>query len=197
MAALRIVPSGFAIPLPAMSGAEPWIGSYSACPVAQRCAGEEPQRARQHRRFVGQDVAEHVLGDDHVEGLRGGHEAHRARIDELVLDADARRLGRYLVRDLSPEARRLEHVGLVDRGDELATRGGQAHRETDDAADLLVVVLKRIDGACALADLLAEARLSEVQPSRQLAHEENVDPFHALGLERRARHERRVNAYRT
>jgi hypothetical protein len=28
MAALRIVPIGLAIPFPAMSGAEPWIGSY-------------------------------------------------------------------------------------------------------------------------------------------------------------------------
>ena len=28
MAALRIVPIGLAMPLPAMSGAEPWIGSY-------------------------------------------------------------------------------------------------------------------------------------------------------------------------
>lgn len=29
MAALRIVPMGLAIPWPAMSGAEPWMGSYS------------------------------------------------------------------------------------------------------------------------------------------------------------------------
>lgn len=29
MAALRIVPIGFAMFFPAMSGAEPWIGSYS------------------------------------------------------------------------------------------------------------------------------------------------------------------------
>ena len=28
MAALKIVPIGFAIPLPAISGAEPWMGSY-------------------------------------------------------------------------------------------------------------------------------------------------------------------------
>lgn len=29
MAALRIVPTGLAMPWPAISGAEPWIGSYS------------------------------------------------------------------------------------------------------------------------------------------------------------------------
>ena len=32
MAAARIVASGLAIPLPAMSGAEPWIGSYKPGP---------------------------------------------------------------------------------------------------------------------------------------------------------------------
>ena len=39
--------------------------------VAERRAREEPERPGEHGRFVGEDVAEHVLGDDHVERPRG------------------------------------------------------------------------------------------------------------------------------
>ena len=34
MAADRMVASGLAMPWPAMSGAEPWLGSYRPCPPA-------------------------------------------------------------------------------------------------------------------------------------------------------------------
>ncbi len=68
IAALRIVPSGFAMPLPAMSGAEPWIGSYRpSVPSPSEALGQQAERAGEHRGLVRQDVAEHVLGDDHVE----------------------------------------------------------------------------------------------------------------------------------
>ena len=38
MAAERMVASGLATPLPAMSGAAPWIGSYSPLPLASSAA---------------------------------------------------------------------------------------------------------------------------------------------------------------
>ena len=39
-------------------------------PVAERGRGQQAQRARQHRRLVAQDVAEQVLGEQHVERRR-------------------------------------------------------------------------------------------------------------------------------
>jgi hypothetical protein len=54
-----------------MSGALPWLGSYKAlAALVQRRRRQHADRAGQHRRLVGQDVAEHVAGDDHVEALR-------------------------------------------------------------------------------------------------------------------------------
>jgi hypothetical protein len=45
---------------------------------------QQAQRAGQHRGLVGEDVAEHVLGDDHVEGARLGDQVHGHGIHQLV-----------------------------------------------------------------------------------------------------------------
>ena len=73
IAADRIVPIGFARSWPAMSGAEPWIGSYRpnvpcvVCRSPSEADGSMPEAPGEHGRLVRQDVAEQVLGDDHVE----------------------------------------------------------------------------------------------------------------------------------
>ena len=51
-----------------------------------------PERAGEHRRLVGEDVAEHVLGDDHLEVARRGDQLHRGGVDEQVLELDVREL---------------------------------------------------------------------------------------------------------
>ena len=64
---------GFAMPRPAMSGADPWIGSNidGAAPLGIEVgAGGEAEAAREGGPEVGQDVAEQVGPDDDVEGLR-------------------------------------------------------------------------------------------------------------------------------
>ena len=92
-AADRIIPSGLAIPWPAMSGAVPWTGSNRPGPTPPKDGGRQhAQRAGEHRRLVGQDVAEHVLGDDHLEVARGGDQPHRGGVDEQVLELDVREL---------------------------------------------------------------------------------------------------------
>src|SRR4028119_545164 len=97
----RTIASGLAAPEPAMSGAEPWTGSKTpgspppprAAPgggragrgleaprlalPAERGARQHPDRAGDHRGDVAEDVAEHVLRDEHVEVGRGGHAAPR------------------------------------------------------------------------------------------------------------------------
>ena len=62
-----------------------------------------------------QDVAEHVLGQDHLEVPRGGDQPHRGVVDQQVLELDVRELACvHLADDLAPQAAGLEHVGLVD-----------------------------------------------------------------------------------
>ncbi len=51
---------------------------------------QHPEAPGEDRGLIGQDVAEQVLGHDHVE-LGGLHdEEHRARVDELMVDLDVR-----------------------------------------------------------------------------------------------------------
>ncbi len=104
--ALQTAPHGFAMPWPAMSGAEPCTGSKSAGHAA---AGAEV-RARRHAHAalqrgaeVGEDVAEEIRGDDDVEAVGPQHHARRERIHEHVLVADVRIARGDLGGDLVPE----------------------------------------------------------------------------------------------
>ncbi len=55
--------------------------------LAERRGRQHAQRAGQHRRLVGQDVAEHVLGDDDVEARGVGDEPHRAESTSMCSSA--------------------------------------------------------------------------------------------------------------
>ena len=87
----RIAAVGSAFCWPAMSGAEPCTGSNMEGVV--RSGLTLPRRgqadaAGDRGGEVGDDVAEEVVGDDHVEAGRvGGHEDHR-RVDVQVVDGD-------------------------------------------------------------------------------------------------------------
>ena len=50
--------------------------------------GQHPQRPGQHRRLVAEDVAEEVLGDDHVEVGGARDELHRRVVDQQVVELD-------------------------------------------------------------------------------------------------------------
>ena len=87
-----------------------------------------------------------------------------------------------VVGDLAPQARAVEHVGLVDGGDLALARRGQAEGELDDAAYLEIVVLEGVDGALAAWGLFAAA-LTEVEAPGQLTNDDEVDVREALRLE--------------
>ena len=104
-------------------------------PAPERGAREHPDRAGQHRGLVGEDVAEQVLGEDHVEVARRGDELHRGVVDEHVLELDVRELLRvHAHHRLAPQPAGLQHVGLVDARDARA-RGAEA--DAGDPLDLL------------------------------------------------------------
>jgi hypothetical protein len=88
---------------------------------------QHSQRAGEHRRLVAEDVAEEVLGDDHVEVGRARDQLHRRVVDQQVVEGDVRVVRGYAADHLAPESRCLQHVCLVDRGDaRLAARAGGA-----------------------------------------------------------------------
>ena len=202
IAAERIVPIGLATSWPAMSGAEPWIGSYSPnVPCAVRRSpsdadGSIPSEPGQHRRLVGQDVAEEVLGDDDVEVGRPPDEQHRARVDELV--AERRRPGsRGATSSATVRHRRDVARTLALSTDVTCLRrvARELEREPDDPPRPRPPSTGSVSSAARVAGRARRlAPLAEVDAAGQLADDEHVDAGQQLRPERRGRDERRMDA---
>ena len=114
----QIWPIGLAMPLPAMSGAEPCTGSNidgnsrsglrladGAMPIVPVTAGPE----------VGEDVAEQVRADDDVEPVGVQHEVRGEDVDVVLVGPDVR-----ILRGHRPEA-----LVPVRHGDRDAVRLGR------------------------------------------------------------------------
>jgi hypothetical protein len=84
-----------------MSGAEPCTASKIAASLPMFPPGASPRPAHQPGDLVGEDVAEHVLGDDHVEAVGVHHQQHRGRVDDPVLELDAALVLRAISRPMS------------------------------------------------------------------------------------------------
>ena len=91
-----IAARGSACPVPAMSGAEPWTGSNSDGPVRaglRLADAGSPDAAGDRATEVGEDVAEQVVGDDHVVATRVLHEVDARGVDVVVRGGDVGVLG--------------------------------------------------------------------------------------------------------
>ena len=144
-------PPGSRCPRPAMSGAEPCTGSKMPGPAVAEARRRREAEAAGHRGGeVGEDVAEHVLGDERRRTARARARAASPRCRR----ACARRStsgysGASLVDDAPPQPRRLEHVRLVDRREPAAARRARARtpRRTIRSTCARVVLAGVEDGA--------------------------------------------------
>ena len=139
--------------------------------VAEARRGREPEAAAHAGRDVGEDVAERVLGQDHVEPLRALDELHSRRVDEHVLELDVRIVGRDAHHRLAPEPRGLEHVRLVHGGDVRPPRSGELERAPRDPLDRLRRVLAGVEGRA----VRTPAAGAVVEAADELADDQQVD----------------------
>ena len=146
---------------------------------------QQPDRSGKNRRFVSQNIAEHILGHDHVELGRPLDEHHRHRIDQNVLELNIWIGGPNFGHDLAPQSRRFDNVRFVDRGDLRATRSGQIERKPRDPVDLMLAVNERVQRRAAAPLEPLPPRPAKIQTAGQLAHNHHVDAGHDLGLNRR------------
>ena len=137
MAALRMVASGLATPLPAIWGTcRNWAALVLVAGRRQHADG-----TGEHGSFVAQDVAKHVAGDDHVEGLGRFRQLHGGVGHVHVGALDARATGAHFVMYL-PDGH--QHVGLVDMGD-LRRAGARPGNGDQRCADLLFAVAHGVE----------------------------------------------------
>ncbi len=126
---------GFAIPCPAMSGAEPWTASNTAPCSPIFAAGCEAEPADQTGAEVGDDVAVEIFQHQHVELLGPHHELHAAVVDDLVVRLDVGIILRDVVEAFEEQAvGELHYVRLVNGGDLFAAVGfGEFEAVSGDA----------------------------------------------------------------
>ena len=162
---------------------------------AERGRRQHAERARHHRGFVGQNVAEQIVGDDDVELLRVADQLHCAVVGQDVLELDVRSVGlvRSPVTTSLPQHACAHDVVLLGRMDLVAALARQIEGDLGDALDFVRRVDLRIDGAAfAVFERHDFLRLAEIDAARQLAHDHDVEAFDQLALQARGVGERRI-----
>ncbi len=124
-----------------MSGAEPCDGSYRPLfLLVQRGRRQHADRTGQHRGLIGQDVAEHVAGDHHVELLGRLDQLHRGIVDQHVAKLDIRVILAHLDHHIAPQLGAFEHVHLVHRAQLFVAFPGRLESDMADTADFRLAV---------------------------------------------------------
>ena len=159
---------------------------------------QHPERPGQHRRLVAEDVAEEVLGDDHVEVRRARDELHRRVVDQEVVELDVGVVARPPGSTVSRHRREVSSTFAlsteVTRAPAGAPRpaGGRRRRRHGRSARSRRPSTRR----SSWRGLAVAAAVAEVDPAGQLAHHEQVGagdpllPQRAGGDQRRARADR-------
>ena len=150
-------------------------------PHARR--GEHAQRTADDAGLVGEDVAEHVFGDDDIEISRLADDLHGSVVHEHIVHRHLGILPGYPLGRFTPQTRGFQHVGLVDDCQFAAARHGQPKRHVQDPFDLRDRVGAGVEGARAL--LVAALRTAEVDAAREFAHADEIRAADHLRLERR------------
>ncbi len=98
-----------------------------------RSGREEAHGTGEHCAFVGEDVAEEVRAEEHVEFTRALEELHGSVIHVEVFEGEFRVVLDDFVHDFAPEHARGEHVGLIDRSYLLVAEHSGVESEASDA----------------------------------------------------------------
>ena len=105
-----MVANGFATPCPAISGAEPWLGSYRPCPDEFKDA----DGACQHSGLVRQNISKRIPRHNDVELTRVSHQMHGRIVYIHVRKLDIRIVSSHFNNKVAPKLRGFQYIGLVD-----------------------------------------------------------------------------------
>ena len=142
----------------------------------------ETDRASDHRRLIGEDVAKQIARHNHIELCRTHGKLHGTVVHIEMIKRHIRILRRERRHRAPPEARGRKHVRLVHRGNFSAAQACRLERETCDALHLGNGVVLHVPGAFCAVHLLGLAFLSEVDAADQLTHDDEVDAAHEFRL---------------
>ena len=150
----------------------------------------ETDRAADHRRLIRENITEEIARHDDIELCRAHGKLHGAVIDVEMIELHIRIVLCQSRHRTSPEARRCQHVRLVHRRDLGASETRRLKRKARDTLYLGHGVVLHIPCALHTVHMLALALLAEVNAADQLAHNDEIDTAHEIGLQRRVLDER-------
>ena len=152
--------------------------------VAQAGGRDHADGTGDHGSLVGQDVAEHVLGDDDVELGRILHDLHGAVVHEHLAVFHVGVLGLQAVHHTAPQAAGVQHVCLVHAAQLLAALLGGLKADAADALDLVLGVGHGVDGLLLAVFQRVSLVIAEVHAADELTHDDEVDALrHDLRLQ--------------
>ena len=170
---------GFALFWPAMSGAEPCTGSNMEGELADGvnvAAGRVADTAGNRAGQVSDDVAEEVIGHDHVEAGGIGDHEDGGRVNVQVVGLDLGEFGRDFGEVAVVEAAGVgEHVGLVHEGDLLAAGGGKLESVADQALHSVCGVEGDLGSDFVRGALANHSAVADVGAFGALTHDYEVD----------------------
>src|SRR5580704_3434849 len=136
--------------------------------------GQQAQRAYYSAGLVGENVAEHVLGEEHIEIFGALDQRHGGGIYVHVRELDAGIILGAAGYDFSPQAGTLQHIGFVDGENFLAALGCEVEGYASDALDGGFAVRHGVRGYAGTGRAGDGTRFSEIEPSEQLADDHDV-----------------------
>ena len=145
--------------------------------LAQRGGRYHTDAAGDLAGLIGENIAEHVLGDDHVE--LGGifADLHGAVVHEHLAVFHFGVFGGQAMHHRTPQTAGIQHVGLVHTGELLAAFHGRLKADATDPLDLMLRIGHGIHGHL-LAVFLVGLVLPEINTADEFPHHDEVD---ALG----------------
>ena len=106
---------------------------------------------------------------------------------------DLRIFFRNITDDFAPQTAGLQHVFLIDRTQFFAALHGGLEADLGDAADFRLGVEHGVVALALAARIVAPtARLAEINVAGQLADDQQIQPRHDFGFQRRCMHQLRI-----
>src|SRR5205085_11377860 len=99
-----------------------------------------------YRGFIGQDIAEQILGQDNVKPSRIRNDVHRRRVDIKMIEFNLRILSADPRHRLPPKLRGLEDVRFINGSYFAATLRGRFEGDPRNALNLAHRVTHRVEG---------------------------------------------------
>src|SRR6516164_5120821 len=158
-------------------------GFVQAYLAAYARGGQQTERANDSPGLVGEDVSEHIFGQDYVEISGALHEQHRGGVDVLMRERDFWIVFGDACHDFAPQAGAFQDVRLIDGENFLLALSGEIESHAGDALDFIFGVAHGVDSDARARLAFDRTRLSEVGSTQKFADDQDVCAADEFGAE--------------